>query len=314
MPTEKPQARPFLKDGEIMQDVIIIGGGPAGLSAALYAKRAGLSVLILDKGGADCQVTKATEVENYLGIPSASGVELYSKFVEHVKQNDIQIIRKAVLSVEKTGDIIKVRTKKDEYECKNLIIATGRSHRPLGVEGEERLSGAGVSYCATCDGYFFKDKTVCVVGGGDSALSQLIYLAGICKKVYLIHRRDAFRAENYLVERAKKLENAEFILNANVKEIIGNESVTGVKYLLDGQEKTVDCDGVFVSVGELPNMRFEVEGLALDSAGYIITDELCRTNLDGIYAAGDIRQREVCQIVTAVADGALVIKAIQSRG
>lgn len=314
MPTEKPQARPFLKDGEIMQDVIIIGGGPAGLSAALYAKRAGLSVLILDKGGADCQVTKATEVENYLGIPSASGVELYSKFVEHVKQNDIQIIRKAVLEVEKTGDIIKVSTKKDEYECKNLIIATGRSHKPLGVEGEERLSGAGVSYCATCDGYFFKDKTVCVVGGGDSALSQLIYLAGICKKVYLIHRRDAFRAENYLVERAKKLENAEFILNANVKEIIGNESVTGVKYLLDGQEKTVDCDGVFVSVGELPNMRFEVEGLALDSAGYIITDELCRTSIDGIYAAGDIRQREVCQIVTAVADGALVIKAIQSRG
>ena len=314
MPTEKPQARPFLKDGEIMQDVIIIGGGPAGLSAALYAKRAGLSVLILDKGGADCQVTKATEVENYLGIPSASGVELYSKFVEHVKQNDIQIIRKAVLEVEKTGDIIKVSTKKDEYECKNLIIATGRSHKPLGVEGEERLSGAGVSYCATCDGYFFKDKTVCVVGGGDSALSQLIYLAGICKKVYLIHRRDAFRAENYLVERAKKLENAEFILNANVKEIIGNESVTGVKCLVYGQEKTVDCDGVFVSVGELPNMRFEVEGLALDSAGYIITDELCRTSIDGIYAAGDIRQREVCQIVTAVADGALVIKAIQSRG
>lgn len=297
-----------------MQDVIIIGGGPAGLSASLYAKRAGLSVLVLDKGGADCQVTKATEVENYLGIPSASGLELYSRFVEHVKQNDIQIIRKAVLEVENAGDVIKVRTKKDEYECKNLIIATGRSHRPLGVEGEERLSGAGVSYCATCDGYFFKDKTVCVVGGGDSALSQAIYLAGICKKVYIIHRRDSFRAENYLVERAKKLENVEFVLNANVKEILGKDSVTGVKCSVDGEEKTVDCDGVFVSVGELPNMKFNVEGLALDEAGYIVTDGLCRTNIDGIYAAGDIRQREVCQIVTAVADGALVIKAIQNRG
>ena len=304
----------LFKDGENMYDVIIIGGGPAGLSAAIYAKRAGLSVLVLDKGGADCQVTKATEVENYLGIPSASGADLYSKFVEHVKHNDIQIIKKAVLDVEKASNTIKVRTKKDEYECKDLIIATGRSHRPLGVEGEERLAGAGVSYCATCDGYFFKDKTVCVVGGGDSALSQLVYLAGICKKVYLIHRRDAFRAENYLVERARTLGNVEFVLNTNVKEILGDTSVSGVRCVAEGQEKIIACDGVFVSVGELPNMKFKVEGLLLDESGYIMTDELCRTNLDGVYAAGDIRQKEVCQIVTAVADGALVIKGIQSRG
>ena len=298
-----------------MFDVIIAGAGPAGLSAAIYAKRAGLSVLVLDKGGADCQMTKAVEVENYLGIPSMSGLELYSKFVEHVKQNDVEIIKRAVLGAEKNGDIINVHTRKENYECKNLIIATGRSHRPLGVEGEEKFSGAGVSYCATCDGYFFKDKTVCVVGGGDSALSQLVYLAGICKKVYLIHRRDTFRAEKYLVDRAQKLENAEFILSAKLCEIMGENFVSSVKYTnANNEEKIIECDGVFGAIGEIPNMRFTVEGLEISEGGYIITDNYCKTNLDGVYAVGDIREKELCQIVTAVADGALAIKGILKNG
>lgn len=298
-----------------MFDVIIVGGGPAGLSAAIYAKRAGLSVLVFDKGGADCQVTKAVEVENYLGIPSISGAELYDRFVEHVKKNDIEIIKRAVLKIEKVGDIIKVYTKKDEYESKNLIIATGRSHRPIGVVGEEQFAGAGISYCATCDGYFFKDKTVCVIGGGDSAVSQLIYLSAICKKVYLVHRRDSFRAANYLVERAKKLENAEFILNAKLTQIIGDSSVKGVKYI-DGnnEEKYLECDGVFGAVGEIPNMKFTVEGLNTTPDGYIITDNYCKTNIDGVYAVGDIREKELCQIVTAVADGALAIAGILKDG
>ena len=306
----------FLKFKEkTMFDVIIAGAGPAGLSAAIYAKRAGFSVLVLDKGGADCQMTKAVEVENYLGIPSLSGVDLYAKFLEHVKQNDIEIIKRAVLGVEKTADIIKVKTRKENYECKNLIIATGRSHRPLGVVGEEKFSGAGISYCATCDGYFFKGKTVCVVGGGDSALSQLVYLAGICKKVYLIHRRDTFRAEKYLVDRAKKLENAEFILNSNLAEIMGENSVSAIKYIdRNNEEKTVQCDGVFGAIGELPNMKFTVDGLEISEGGYIITDNYCKTNIDGIYAVGDIRQKELCQIVTAVADGALAIKGILKNG
>lgn len=297
-----------------MTDVIIIGAGPAGLSAAIYAKRAGLSVLVFDKGAAECQLTKAVEVENYLGIPSMSGVELYTRFADHAKQNGIQIVKRGVVRVEKEESLIKVYTKKDEYECKNVIIATGRSHRMLGVDGEERLAGAGVSYCATCDGYFFKDKTVCVVGGGDSALSQLVYLAGICKKVYLIHRREGFRAANYLVERAKKLDNVEFVLNATLSKINGESSVSSVIYARNGEEIEIACDGVFGAIGELPNMKFTVDGLNLSPAGYVVTDEYCKSNIDGIYAVGDIRDKEVCQIVTAVADGALAIAGIMKNG
>jgi thioredoxin reductase (NADPH) len=297
-----------------MTDVIIIGAGPAGLSAAIYAKRAGLSVLVFDKGAAECQLTKAVEVENYLGIPSMSGVELYTRFADHAKQNGIQIVKRGVVRVEKEESLIKVYTKKDEYECKNVIIATGRSHRMLGVDGEERLAGAGVSYCATCDGYFFKDKTVCVVGGGDSALSQLVYLAGICKKVYLIHRREGFRAANYLVERAKRLDNVEFVLNATLSKINGESSVSSVIYARNGEDTEIACDGVFGAIGELPNMKFTVDGLDLTPAGYVVTDEYCKSNIDGIYAVGDIRDKEVCQIVTAVADGALAIAGIMKNG
>lgn len=293
-----------------MTDIIIIGGGPAGLSCAIYAKRAGFSVAVLDKGASECQITKATEVENYLGFPSISGIDLQSKFIEHVKANDIPIIKKGVVSVEKTENGFKVQTKKDEFESKYLILAMGRSHKTLGVEGEERLAGAGISYCATCDGFFFKDKTVAVVGGGDSALSQAIYLSAFCKKVYLIHRRDTFRSANYLVERAKERKNIEFVLNAHVREILGENFVSGISLTVDGSEKVLECEGVFGAVGEAPNMKFSIEGLITTPQGQIITDNYCRTNIDGLYAVGDIREREVYQIITAVADGALAIEGI----
>ena len=293
-----------------MVDVIIAGAGPAGLSAAIYAKRAGLSVLVLDKSEAECQVTRSVEVENYLGMNSISGDELYSKFKEHALSSGVDIVRGAVTSVKRENGVIRVSTRKNEYECENFIIATGRVHRHIGVEGEERLMGAGVSYCATCDGYFFKDKTVCVVGGGDSALSQLIYLAKICSKVYLVHRRDSFRAANYLVERAKALPNVEMVLNSSVVEILGEGFVEGIRYVSEGEEKILACDGVFGAVGEAPNMKFSVEGLSQNDGGYIKTDNYCRTNVEGIYAVGDIREKELYQIVTAVSDGALAISGI----
>lgn len=294
-----------------MIDVLIIGGGPAGLSTAIYAKRAGLIVAILDKGASECQITKATEVENYLGFASISGIDLHAKFIEHIKSNDITIIKKAAVSVEKMQNGFKVYTKKDEFAAKYLVLAMGRSHKHLGVEGEDRLSGVGVSYCATCDGFFFKDKTVCVVGGGDSALTQAIYLSAICKKVYLIHRRDSFRAANYLVERVKAQDNIELIMNASVKAILGNNFVSGVSLSIGHDEDLkIDCDGVFGAVGEQPNMKFEIEGLNKASNGQIITDNYCRTNIDHLYAVGDIREREVYQIITAVADGALAIEGI----
>lgn len=294
-----------------MTDVLIIGGGPAGLSTAIYAKRAGLSVMIIDKGAGDCQLTKATEVENYLGFKSISGIDLHARFTEHVKMQDIQIVKKAVVSVEKTDYGFKVFTKKDSFECRYLVLAMGRSHKHLGVKGEEQFAGAGVSYCATCDGFFFRNKTVCVIGGGDSALTQAIYLSAFCEKVYLIHRRDTFRAANYLVKRAENKENIEFVLKATVSQILGEGFVNGVDLIVDGNnEMHLDCDGVFGAIGEEPNLKFDIEGLDRSQSGQIITDNYCKTNIDNLYAVGDIREREVYQIITAVADGAIVIEGI----
>lgn len=293
-----------------MTDVIIIGGGPAGLSTAIYAKRAGLSVMIIDKGAGDCQLTKATEVENYLGFNSVSGIELHSIFTNHVKAQEISIVKKAVVSVEKLDNGFKVLTKKDEFECRHLVLAMGRSHKHLGVKGEDIFAGAGVSYCATCDGFFFKDKTVCVVGGGDSALTQAIYLSALCKKVYLIHRRDQFRAANYLIKRVTDKDNIELVLNATVTEILGNDFVNGLNINREGQDEHLVCDGVFGAIGEVPNLKFEIKGLNTASNGQIITDNYCRTNIENLYAVGDIREREVYQIITAVADGALAIEGI----
>lgn len=292
-----------------MVDVLIIGGGPAGLSSAIYAKRAGLSVIVLDKGASECQITKATDVENYLGFKSISGIDLHAQFIEHAKAQEVQIVKKGAVSVEKTENGFKVYTKKEEYECKHLILAMGRSHKHLGVEGEERLSGAGVSYCATCDGFFFKDKTVCVIGGGDSAVSQAIYLSAFCKKVYLVHRRDVFRAASYLVKRAAEKDNIEFVLNARINEIIGDTLVQGIRIDQD-VSRIIECDGVFISIGEQANMKFDIAGLDVTSQGQILTDNYCRTNIERLYAVGDIREREVYQIITAVADGALVIEGI----
>ena len=293
-----------------MTDVLIIGGGPAGLSTAIYANRAGLSVMIIDKGAGECQLTKATEVENYLGFNSISGIELHSVFTEHVKAQEIPIIKKAVVSVEKLENEFKVFTKKDVFECKNLVLAMGRSHKHLGVKGEDQFAGVGVSYCATCDGFFFKDKTVCVIGGGDSALTQAIYLSALCKKVYLIHRRDQFRAANYLVKRVMDKDNIELVLNATVNEILGENFVNGLEITRQGENEHIACDGVFGAIGEVPNLKFDIEGLQTATNGQIITDNYCRTNIDNLYAVGDIREREVYQIITAVADGALAIEGI----
>lgn len=293
-----------------MFDVLIIGGGPSGLSTAIYAKRAGLSVAILDKGAAECQLTKATEVENYLGFTSISGLDLHANFVEHAKSQNIEIIKKAVTCVQKNDEGFTVFTKKNEYSCRYLVLAMGRSHKHLGVEGEERLSGAGVSYCATCDGFFFKEKDVAVIGGGDSAVSQAIYLAGLCKKVYLVHRRDTFRAANYLVERAANMPNIEFVLNATVNKIIGESFVESILVKSNGQEMLLPCQGVFGAIGEQPNMKFVIDGLNTSPSGQIITDNYCKTNIDSLYAVGDIREREVYQIITAVADGAIAVEGI----
>lgn len=295
-----------------MTDIIIIGGGPAGLSAAIYARRAGLSVLVLDKGAAECQLAKAAEVENYLGFESISGTELRDRFASHAAACGVETVKKAVLGVEKADGVFRVSTRREVFEARFVIIAVGRSHKSIGSLGEEKFVGSGVSYCATCDGYFFKDKRVAVVGGGDSALSQAIYLSSLCSEVYLVHRRDTFRAAHYLVERARERDNIKLITESTVAEIYGNERVEGIRLIStrDGAESALECDGVFGAVGEAPNMKFTVDGLHLGAGGLIPTDELCATNIEGLYAVGDIREKRVYQIVTAVADGALAIEGI----
>lgn len=307
-------AQLFEYKGEKMKDIIIVGGGPAGLSAALYAKRAGFSVAVFDRETSESQLAKATEVDNYLGISNCTGEELYERFRKHINDSEIEIIQNSVNAIEKKDDHISVYTKKGEFICKNLIIAVGRTHKALGIDGEKELSGSGVSYCATCDGYFFKDKTVCVIGGGDSALSEAVYLSEFCEKVYIIHKRDTFKAAKYLVEKARERENIEFIFNATPVKIAGEGFVQALKYKTLSEEKELKCDGIFVSIGEIPNMKFSIKGLETDKGGYIITDNYCRTNLKGISAVGDIRKKELYQIITAVADGAIAIEGILKYG
>lgn len=293
-----------------MTDIIIVGAGPAGLSSAIYARRAGHSVLVFDKGAADSQLSKAAEVENYLGFPTVSGAELQGAFQAHAAAQEIETVRRPVLSVERIEGGFNVRTRKGEYSCKDLILATGRTHRTIGAVGEDRLAGVGVSYCATCDGYFFRGKTVCVVGGGDSALSQAIYLSAICEKVVLVHRRDEFRAARYLADRLTEHPNIECRMSTTVVEILGEDRVCGVVLKSGDATERLDCEGVFGAVGERPNLPFEIEGLERTESGQVITDELCRTSVPHLYAVGDLREKAVYQIITAVADGALAIEGI----
>ncbi len=290
-----------------MYDVIIVGSGPAGMSAAIYAKRACLKTLLLEKqpmGGG--QVLNTQEVENYPGIPLAGGFELGQKFEEHAKALGAEVKTEEVTEINCLEAVKKVKTAKGEYEAKVLIYAAGASHRKLSVPGEEEFAGRGVSYCATCDGAFFRNKTTAVIGGGDTALSDALVLAKGCKKVFLIHRRDAFRGSKTLQNRVEETENIEIILDSVVTEIRGEAAVReiSVSCVKTKDERILSVDGVFAAVGILPYTKL-LEGQAdLDEQGYVVAGEDCRTSVDGVYAAGDVRTKPLRQIVTAAADGA----------
>ncbi|MCM1159855.1 MAG: thioredoxin-disulfide reductase [Roseburia sp.] len=291
-------------------DVIIIGAGPAGMSAAVYGIRAGLSILVLEKSGmAGGQILNTYEVENYLGFSSISGFELGTKFKEHGENLGVTVKSGTVKKVIDQGKYKLVETEEGNYVGKALILATGASHAKLMVQGEEELTGMGVSYCATCDGAFFKNRTVAVVGGSDVAVEDAIFLARGCEKVYLIHRRDKLRAAKRLQEALLKLPNVEILWNTTVEQIQGEDMVEALSiYNKETKAKTVlKVSGVFIAVGMNPNTELFKGLVDMDEKGYIQAGETCETSHPGIFAAGDLRTKHLRQIVTAVADGASAI-------
>lgn len=296
-------------------DTAILGAGPAGISAAIYAARAKLNTLWLDKqfeqGG---QVLNTYEVDNYPGMPGISGMDLGEAMAGHAAKLGIEPLRENVLSVEDAGTDKIIRTKTHEYRARTVILACGASHRKLNIPGEEELSGMGVSYCATCDGAFFKNKIAVVVGGGNMAVEDAIFLSRICKKVYLVHRREELRAERILQESLFACENVEIRWNSVAVEIQGTECVTGLKIrdVQDATESVIATDGVFIAVGILPNTDKFRNLVKLDEAGYIVAGEEGITETPGIFAAGDIRTKMLRQVVTAVADGANAVASVQN--
>lgn len=297
----------------MVYDVIVIGAGPAGLAAGIYGKRAGYNILVLDtssiSGG---QILNTYEVDNYPGIPGVSGTELADAMKQHCEKLGVEFARGRVTSIVDNGETKELVTKKETFQTKTVIIATGATNRKLGCPGEDEFSGMGVSYCATCDGAFFKDKVVAVVGGGDVALEDAAYLARTCKKVYLIHRRDEFRGAVVLQNQIKSLDNVELVLDSTVESIIGNDSVEKllIKNKKTNEERELEVDGVFIAVGTVPNTK-TISGLpSLDERGYIVADETCETNIPGVFAAGDVRTKQLRQVITATADGANAITSI----
>lgn len=290
-----------------MYDIIIIGSGPAGLSAAIYAQRACLDTIVIEKNGiSGGQVLNTWEVDNYPGFPGVTGFELSRQFREHANKLGARVVQDEVVQVELSGNVKKVVCEEETYEARCVILASGAHHRTLEVPGEEELRGAGVSYCATCDGAFFRGRTVAVVGGGDAALEDAIFLARMCEKVYIVHRRDKLRGAKRLQERLQTLENIEFVWNSETAAIEGNAQVEALRLrqTKTGEERRLDVDGVFIAVGIAPESELYAGQLELDEQGYIRADESGQTSVPGVFAAGDVRTKALRQILTAASDGA----------
>ncbi len=298
---------------EKVYDLIIIGAGPAGITASIYAKRAMLDFLIFEKWLPGGEIANSSEIENYPGINSVSGAELADKMVDHAKQLGVNINLESVESVDLKNDIKKIITDRGTYLTKTVIIATGASAKQLGVKGEEELKGRGVSYCAVCDGALFKGKTVAVVGGGDVAVEDAVYLSRLAKKVYIIHRRDKLRAVKHEQEKMFKLDNIEPVWNSNVVSFNGKEfleSVT-VKNKITNETKDLEISGAFIAVGMTPNVDYLGNAVEQIPGGWIKTDSSLETSVKGVYATGDVRDTPLRQVVTSVSDGALAVYALQ---
>lgn len=287
-----------------MYDIIIIGGGPAGLTAATYARRAGKSVLVIEKHAFGGQITWSPKVENFPSVLSISGTELGDRLLEQAMEHGAEVELDEVTGVSLDGDIKRVHTESGaEFECRALIIATGARPRMLGIEREDELVGSGVCYCAVCDGAFYKGHPVAVNGGGNSALQDALLLSEKCSRVYLIHRRSAFRGEAKLVEALRERENVEFVLNASIVGLTGGGELEGVVVEQDGARREIPVDGLFVAIGHAPDNGVFAPLMDLTESGYADSGEDCTTRTPGVFVAGDCRRKSVRQLTTAMADG-----------
>ncbi|MBQ6273619.1 MAG: FAD-dependent oxidoreductase [Oscillospiraceae bacterium] len=293
-----------------MYDILIIGGGPAGLTAATYACRAGKTVLVLEKAAFGGQITWSPRVENFPGFVSISGNELGDKLLEQAMEQGAEVELEEVAGLARNGETWTVRCDSGAaFEGRAVILATGAHPRMLGIPREEELVGSGVGYCAVCDGAFYKGKAVAVNGGGNSALQDALLLSESCSKVYLIHRRDSFRGEQKLVDALRARENVEFVLNASVTALLGEEELSGVVVEQEGRTRVIGVEGLFVAIGHRPDLDAFAPWLALDRAGYADAGEDCLTPTEGLFVAGDCRKKAVRQLTTAAADGAVAALA-----
>lgn len=289
-----------------MYDIIVIGGGPAGLVAALYARRANKSVLVIEKGGFGGQIAYSPKVENIPGFTEITGNEFAEKLVEQVLAQEADVECAEALSITKRDGIKTVTTDSGDFSAKAVIIATGAKHRLLGLENEEALIGEGISFCAVCDGAFYQGKTVAVIGGGNSALQEAILLSDLAEKVYVIQNLDFLTGEEKLAEKLRTKENVQIILGSVVEKLIGEKELEGIiiKDTVTNESTSLSLDGMFVAIGLVPQNSAFKDNVCLDERGYVISDERCTTNTAGIFTAGDCRTKTVRQVITAASDGA----------
>lgn len=297
-----------------LYDVIIIGGGPAGLSAGIYAARANLDAVLMEMGMTGGLAASTEMIENYPGFENGiGGPELAMQMEKQARRFGLEMIYAYVSGVEKQGDEFVVLANEESYRARAVIFAAGARPRYLGVPGEKEFHGRGVSYCATCDGAFFRDKVVAVVGGGDAAVEEALFLTKFARQVYVIHRRDQLRATRYVQNKARENTKIQFVLNSVVKQVNGNELVRSVTVedVLTGQQRELPVDGVFIYVGHEPSTGMIAHLVERDEQGYVITDDQMRTSCPGLYAAGDVRHKTLRQVVTAVADGAIAAVEVE---
>lgn len=295
-----------------IKEIIIIGAGAAGLTSAIYASRAMLDFCVIEKSAlSGGQIINTSEIDNYPGFISTTGSELSIKLREHAEACNTSFIQDNVLEIRKENGIFSVKCEKETYSAKTVIAACGAVRKKLGAEGEQRLAGSGVSYCAVCDGAFFKNKTVTVVGGGNTAAEEALYLSKIARQVYLVHRRDKLRAGRALQIRINEAPNIQLVFNSTITEVTGDNKVSGIRLDQNGSSSFINTDGVFIAIGISPQSEL-LKGLAeLDKQGFIIARENCETSLAGLFAAGDIRTKPLRQIVTAAADGAAAVSSAE---